>query len=148
VVALLPATEAYAAKSGGRIGGTAQAQKPPPKAAPRPAVVNKTTVINKTVVVPPPAPSVVVAPPVTPFGMGMMAPAPVVVAPAPSLGDVIVGNVIGSAISNAIAPRVDRGPTGTDRMLENQMRQDERMMDRQANQIEDLQRELQDLKKK
>jgi len=28
------------------------------------------------------------------------------------------------------------------------MRQDERMMDRQANQTEDLQRELQDLKKK
>jgi len=28
------------------------------------------------------------------------------------------------------------------------MRQDERMMDRQANQIEDLQRELQELKKK
>merc|ERR1719229_1355170 len=133
LVALMPVAEAQAARSGGRIGGTAPSARkaPPPQSRSAPNVINKTTVVEKntTVVVPPAAPPVVVAPPMGMgyggYGMGM---APVVVAPAPTLGDVIVGPAVGSAISNAVAPR---GPSVSDRMLENQQRQDERQMDRQ-----------------
>lgn len=53
--------------------------------------------INKTTVIAPPP--VVAAPP---MGMGMGFGAPVVVAPPPTIGDVVVGTVIGGAINNAI----------------------------------------------
>lgn len=153
LVALAPVAEAQAARTGGRIGSSAPSKKeqqarPAPRAAVPPRVVNKTTVIEKTtVVVPPPPPPVVVAPPpvMSPFGM---APAPVIVAaPPPTLGDVIVGAAVNSAINGAIASTVPRGPSVNDRIMENQIRQDERQLDRQAAQIEDLQRELRDLKK-
>mmetsp|Transcript_31305 Transcript_31305/g.68588 ORF Transcript_31305/g.68588 Transcript_31305/m.68588 type:complete len:236 (+) Transcript_31305:52-759(+) len=152
LVAMVPATEAQAAKSGGRIGGSAAsrpATRPPPprpsapRAAEPPRVENKTTVVEKTVIVaPPPPPPVVVAPPVSPFG-GMMG-APVVVAPPPTLGDVVVGAAISSAINSAMP----KPPSTTDRIMENQIRQDERQMDRQQSQIEDMQRELRELKQK
>jgi len=147
VVSFAPAAEAQAAKSGGRIGGSAQAarSKPPP-ARTSTNVINKTTVVEKntTVVVPPPAPVVVAPPVVAPMGMGYgMGMAPVVVAPPPTLGEIVVGAAVSSAIHSAVVPH---GPSVNDRILENQQRQDERQMDRQANQIEDLQRELAQLK--
>jgi len=149
LVALVPVEEAQAARSGGRIGGSAVgARKAPPPSRTAPNVINKTTVVERTttVVAPPPPPPVVVAPPpiMAPpigFGIGM---APVVVAPPPTIGDVIVG----AAVSSAIHSAVPHGPSVNDRILENQQRQDERQMDRQAAQIEDLQRELSELKAK
>lgn len=133
--------EAQAAKSGGRIGGTASAarSKAPPRKAP--AAVNKeTTVINQTTVIAPPP----VVAPVAPMGF---APAPVVVAAPPTVGDVIVGTVVGSAINNAITGG-HHGPTSTDRMLENQQRQDERQLDQQKAEIDLLKSEIQSLKSK
>jgi len=131
VVALMPAVEAQAAKMGGRMGGMAPSQqrsKPPPPRAQAPSTtINRTTVVNKTVVVAPPAP-VMVAPRVM---MG------------PSVGDIIVGNVVSNAISNTIMPR---GPTGTDQMLSNQQRQDERQMDKQEAELNRLRQEVQDMK--
>jgi len=144
---LMP-VEAQAAKSAGRIGGTAAAArgKPPPRAAPKAPVAsstNKTTVINQTTVIAPPPP-VVAAPP---MGMGMgMGVAPVVVAPAPTLGDVVVGTVIGGAINNAISGGHHSGPSSTDRLLENQQRQDERQIDSQKAEIEQLKTEIQNMK--
>lgn len=144
---LMP-VEAQAAKSAGRIGGTAAAarSKPPPRAAPKAPVAsstNKTTVINQTTVIAPPPP-VVAAPP---MGMGMgMGVAPVVVAPAPTLGDVVVGTVIGGAINNAISGGHHSGPSSTDRLLENQQRQDERQIDSQKAEIEQLKTEIQNMK--
>lgn len=154
VVALAPVTEpAYAARTGGRIGGTAPSKKAPPRAAP--SVTNNTTVIKKeTVVVAPPAPPPVVVAPAPVMGMGYggmgmgMGMAPVVVAPPPTLGEVVAGAVIGGAINGAINSTIPRGPSTTDRMLENQQRQDERQLDKQSMQLEALQRELQDLKNK
>ena len=144
---LMP-VEAQAAKSGGRIGGTAAAarSKPPPRAAPKAPVAsstNKTTVINQTTVIAPPPP--VVAAPPTGMGMGMGV-APVVVAPAPTLGDVVVGTVIGGAINNAISGGHHSGPSSTDRLLENQQRQDERQIDSQKAEIEQLKTEMQNMK--
>eukprot|EP00435_Cladocopium_sp_Y103_P053610 s1706_g17.t1 len=141
---LMP-VEAQAAKSGGRIGGTAAAarSKPPPRAAakaPAASSTNKTTVINQTTVIAPPP--VVAAPP---MGMGMGV-APVVVAPAPTLGDVVVGTVIGGAINNAITGGHHSGPSSTDRLLENQQRQDERQIDYQKAEIEQLRAEIQNMK--
>ena len=141
---VLAPVEAQAAKSGGRIGGTASAarSKPPPRAPV--ASSSKTTVINKTTVIAPPP--VVAAPP---MGMGMgvgFAPAPVVVAPAPSLGDVVVGTVIGGAINNAISGGHHNGPSTSDRLLENQQRQDERQIDNQKAEIEQLKTEIQNMK--
>ena len=145
---VLAPVEAQAAKSGGRIGGTASAarSKPPPRAPV--ASSSKTTVINKTTVIAPPP---VVAPPVVapPMGMGMgvgFAPAPVVVAPAPSLGDVVVGTVIGGAINNAISGGHHSGPSTSDRLLENQQRQDERQIDNQKAEIDQLKAEIQNMK--
>lgn len=146
---LMP-VEAQAAKSAGRIGGTAAAArgKPPPRAAPKAPVAsstNKTTVINQTTVIAPPPP-VVAAPPMG-MGMGMgMGVAPVVVAPAPTLGDVVVGTVIGGAINNAISGGHHSGPSSTDRLLENQQRQDERQIDSQKAEIEQLKTEIQNMK--
>lgn len=142
---LMP-VEAQAAKSAGRIGGTAAAArgKPPPRAAPKAPVAsstNKTTVINQTTVIAPPPP--VVAAPPTGMGMGV---APVVVAPAPTLGDVFVGTVIGGAINNAISGGHHSGPSSTDRLLENQQRQDERQIDSQKAEIEQLKTEIQNMK--
>lgn len=145
---VLAPVEAQAAKSGGRIGGTASAarSKPPPRAPV--ASSSKTTVINKTTVIAPPP---VVAPPVVapPISMGMgvgFAPAPVVVAPAPSLGDVVVGTVIGGAINNAISGGHHSGPSTSDRLLENQQRQDERQIDNQKAEIDQLKAEIQNMK--
>mmetsp|Transcript_23322 Transcript_23322/g.51518 ORF Transcript_23322/g.51518 Transcript_23322/m.51518 type:complete len:239 (-) Transcript_23322:84-800(-) len=151
LVVLVPVADAQAARSGGRIGGSAAsrpaARPAPPRAAPRaaePRVENKTTIVNKTVIVAPPPPAVIApAPVVSPYGMGMGMMSPVVVAPPPTIGDIVVGAAIGSAINSAMP----HPPSGTDRMLENQIRQDERQMDRQASQIEDMKRELAELKK-
>merc|ERR550519_2861438 len=69
LVALAPAADAQAARTGGRIGSSApsrQEQRKPPPAARQamepPKVINKTTIVQKTVVVPPPPPPVVIAP--------------------------------------------------------------------------------------
>mmetsp|Transcript_148292 Transcript_148292/g.413025 ORF Transcript_148292/g.413025 Transcript_148292/m.413025 type:complete len:222 (+) Transcript_148292:62-727(+) len=140
LVALMPVAEAQAARTGGRIGSSAPSKReqkapPPTQRAAAPRVINKTTVVEKTnvVVAPPPPPAVI------------MAPASVIVAPPPpTVGDIIVGAAVSSALNSAIAPH---GPTTTDRIMENQIRQDERQLDRQAVQIEELQRELRDLKK-
>lgn len=144
VVAIIPTEEAQAARSGGRIGGTAPSARrvAPPARAPPTVNRSTTTIINKTVVVPAPAPPVVVAPPV--YG-GFMAP-PIVVAPPPTLGDVVVGAVVGGAINNAIYGGSHRGPTSTDMMLENQQRQDERQLDSQKQEIERLKADLAALK--
>merc|ERR1712084_73989 len=89
------------------------------------------TVVNKTVVVQQPAP-VMMAPPVI---------------AGPSMGEMIVGNVVGNVVGNAISNTImPRGPSGTDRMIENQQRQDERQMDKQAMELESLKREMQDMK--
>jgi len=111
-----------------------------------PRVINKTTVVQKTVVVPPPPPPVIVAPSpvVSPFGMAAV---PVIVAPPPTIGDIIVGAAVNGAVNSAINSTIPRGPSTTDRIMENQIRQDERQLDRQAAQIDDLQRELRELKK-
>ena len=137
---VLPVEEAKAARSGGRIGGSASsARRAPPRAPPRaPAAASSsnTTVINRTTVVAPPP---VMAAPSIGFGM-----APVVVAPPPTVGDVIVGSVVGGAINNAMYG--NRGPSTADRMLENQQRQDERQIDNQKKEIEQLKAELNSLK--
>ena len=137
---VLPVEEAKAARSGGRIGGSASsARRAPPRAPPRaPAAASSsnTTVINRTTVVAPPP---VMAAPSIGFGM-----APVVVAPPPTVGDVIVGSVVGGAINNAMYG--NRGPSTADRMLENQQRQDERQLDNQQREIEQLKAELNSLK--
>eukprot|EP00439_Symbiodinium_sp_Y106_P075617 s1098_g15.t1 len=144
--ALLPAEEAQAARSGGRIGGSAGAmRRAPPRAPPRaPAAASSsnTTVINRTTVVAPPP---VTAAPSVGFGMGI-APVPVVVAPPPTVGDVIVGSVVGGAINNAMYGGHHSGPSTADRMLENQQRQDERQIDNQKMEIEQLKAELNSLK--
>lgn len=143
-LALLPMEEAQAAKSGGRIGGSAPAARraPPPRpAAPKAATsttVNK-TVINKTTVVA--APPVVAAPVMGGYGYGGVG---MVVAPPPTLGDVVVGTVVGGAINNAMYGGM-RGPSTTDRMLENQQRQDERQMDRQSSEIDQLKMQISQL---
>eukprot|EP00929_Paragymnodinium_shiwhaense_P120503 TRINITY_DN92468_c0_g1_i1.p1 TRINITY_DN92468_c0_g1~~TRINITY_DN92468_c0_g1_i1.p1 ORF type:complete len:238 (-),score=54.15 TRINITY_DN92468_c0_g1_i1:293-943(-) len=142
VVAVLPVADAHAAKTGGRMGGGNK------------TVVNK-TIVNKTTIVkqapaPAPPPPVVVAPAPAPVIIG----APVMaVAPAPSLGDVIIGGVVQGAVSGMVSNAMhssvphSNGVSTTDKILENQQRQDERQLDRQANQIEDLQRELAALRK-
>jgi len=79
-----------------------------------------------------------VGPLVSPFG-------PAIVAPGPSLGDVVVGTVLGNAVSGALSSVVPHPPSATDRMLQDQQRQDERMIDRQAAEIEALKRELDEL---
>ena len=148
--AFLPLQEAQAARSGGRIGGSASAaRRAPPRAAPRApaaAASSNTTVINRTTVVAPPP---IVAPPVMApsvgFGMGF-GPAPVVVAPPPTVGDVIVGSVVGGAINNAMYGGHHSGPSTADRMLENQQRQDERQIDSQQREIDELKAQLNSLK--
>eukprot|EP00929_Paragymnodinium_shiwhaense_P009725 TRINITY_DN113_c1_g1_i1.p1 TRINITY_DN113_c1_g1~~TRINITY_DN113_c1_g1_i1.p1 ORF type:complete len:225 (-),score=67.81 TRINITY_DN113_c1_g1_i1:153-827(-) len=148
-VAFMPMGEAQAAKSGGRMGGGG-ASRPP---AVNKTIVNK-TVINKTTVVQAPAPAP--APPVVVHAPPVVVAAPMMVAaPAPSLGDIVVGAAVQGAVSgmvsgavhNAMGPGPSGGVSATDKILENQQRQDERQLDRQASQIEDLQRELMALKK-
>jgi len=142
LVAFAPVAEAQAAKTGGRIGGTAPSAKPkaPPQRAAPPSAV-KERVVEKTTIIQQAAP---------------MGAAPMMAAPAPSMGDMIMGaavqGVVGGAVSGAVqsamAPHSNSGgPTSTDRMLEMQMRQDERQMDKQSNDIEDLKRQLAELKK-
>jgi len=144
-LALMPMEEAQAAKSGGRIGGSAPAARraPPPRpAAPKAATTtNNTTVINKTTVVAPPP---VVAAPAMGYGYGYGG-VGMVVAPPPTLGDVVVGTVVGGAINNAMYGGMNRGPSTTDRMLDNQQRQDERQMDRQASEIDQLKMQISQL---
>mmetsp|Transcript_60856 Transcript_60856/g.112917 ORF Transcript_60856/g.112917 Transcript_60856/m.112917 type:complete len:212 (+) Transcript_60856:82-717(+) len=142
VVAFAPMAEAHAAKTGGRIGGTAPSAKPAPAPKPAPPAAVKERVIERrtTIIQAAPAP---------------MAAAPVMAAP--SLGDMVMGaavqGVVGGAVSGAVqsamAPHSNGGgaPSSTDRMLEMQMRQDERQMDKQSNDIEDLKRQLAELKK-
>mmetsp|Transcript_57723 Transcript_57723/g.148494 ORF Transcript_57723/g.148494 Transcript_57723/m.148494 type:complete len:225 (-) Transcript_57723:276-950(-) len=150
VVVFAPISEAQAARSGGRIGGTAPSKKAAPPSSSK--TINRTTVINKTTIVaPPPPPPVIIAPTVVPsygMGMGMMG-APVIVAPPPTLGEVVVGAAISGAINGSVMNSManNRGPSTTDRIMENQMRQDERQMDRQASQIDDLQRQIAEMKK-
>eukprot|EP00933_Yihiella_yeosuensis_P008529 TRINITY_DN11402_c1_g3_i1.p1 TRINITY_DN11402_c1_g3~~TRINITY_DN11402_c1_g3_i1.p1 ORF type:complete len:228 (+),score=63.43 TRINITY_DN11402_c1_g3_i1:97-780(+) len=142
-LAVLPMEEAQAARSGGRIGGSApRARPPPPRPSPPPQASSSsnTTVINKTTIVSPP--------PVMGggYGYGGMG---VVVAPPPTLGDVVVGSVVGGAINNAIyggSHSYSRGPSSTDMMLQNQQNQDERKLDDQARQIEQLKNDLASLK--
>mmetsp|Transcript_79494 Transcript_79494/g.140307 ORF Transcript_79494/g.140307 Transcript_79494/m.140307 type:complete len:215 (+) Transcript_79494:72-716(+) len=139
-LAILP-LEAQAARSGGRMGGSAPAARraPPPRAptSSSATTVNK-TVINKTTVVAPP--------PVMGGGYGMGMGMGVVVAPPPTIGDVIVGSVVGGAINNAMYGGHNHGYSSTDRMLENQQRQDERQLDNQSRELEQLRSELQQLK--
>jgi len=146
VIALMPMAEAaHAAKSGGRIGGSAPSMRPkapPSRAAPPAAPVKERVVEKQTTIIRQAAPAPM---------MG----APVMMAPAPSMGDIVMGaavqGVVGGAVSGAVqsamAPHSHGGPSTTDRMLENQMRQDERQLDKQSNDIEDLKRQLAELKK-
>mmetsp|Transcript_57721 Transcript_57721/g.148487 ORF Transcript_57721/g.148487 Transcript_57721/m.148487 type:complete len:227 (-) Transcript_57721:302-982(-) len=152
VVVFAPISEAQAARSGGRIGGSAPSKRAAPPSSSK--TINRTTIINKTTVVAPPPPPVIVAPPVVMApsygmgGVGMMG-MPVVVAPPPTLGEVVVGAAISGAINGSVMNSManNRGPSTTDRIMENQMRQDERQMDRQASQIDDLQRQIAEMKK-
>ncbi|CAE7876431.1 PGK1 [Symbiodinium microadriaticum] len=57
-----------------------------------------------------------------------------------------MGSVVAGAINNAMYGGQNRGPTNTDRMLENQQRQDERQIDNQQREIEQLKSELNALK--
>eukprot|EP00928_Gymnodinium_smaydae_P051546 TRINITY_DN350_c0_g1_i1.p1 TRINITY_DN350_c0_g1~~TRINITY_DN350_c0_g1_i1.p1 ORF type:complete len:213 (-),score=31.24 TRINITY_DN350_c0_g1_i1:224-862(-) len=78
-------------------------------------------------------------------GMG----GPVTVAPAPTLGDIVVGAAVDGAVRGAVSGAIGgphHGPSSTDRMLENQQRQDERQIDKQATEIEALKKELDQLK--
>eukprot|EP00403_Amphidinium_massartii_P015715 CAMPEP_0178420590 /NCGR_PEP_ID=MMETSP0689_2-20121128/26211_1 /TAXON_ID=160604 /ORGANISM="Amphidinium massartii, Strain CS-259" /LENGTH=224 /DNA_ID=CAMNT_0020042077 /DNA_START=110 /DNA_END=784 /DNA_ORIENTATION=- len=144
LVAFLPMAEAQAARSGGRIGGSAPRMRagprraPPPKAAPgtKERVIER----NSTTIV-------------TPgygggygYGGGMMF-------ARPSLGDVVAGAAVQGAVSGAVTgaivgPRYGGGPTQTDRALEGQLRQDERLLDQQANEINDLKRQIAELQAK
>ncbi|CAK0909428.1 unnamed protein product, partial [Prorocentrum cordatum] len=91
----------------------------------------------RTTVVVPPSPFIA-APPL------VMATPPMIIA-GPSLGDVVVGNVIGSAISGVLHSVLPPPPSGADVALQQQQRQDERLLDRQAAEIESLRRELREL---
>jgi len=146
VIAFAPVAEAQA----GKMGGAAPSKAAPPAAAAAPKTITRnTTVINKTTVIqaaPVVAAPVVVVAPAPVMGMGYgMGMAPVVMAPPPTIGDMIIGAAVGSAINGAINP--NRGSSTTDRVLENQQRQDERQLDKQAMQMESLQREMAALKK-
>jgi len=114
-------------------------------------VVNNTTIIKEKIVyAEPAAPQVIVAP--SPYGSpmgGMVAPAPmfapepVVVAPAPSVGDLLVGAgaaMATKAIVDAIAPSPEK-------QMQEQMRQDERKLDQQAELLRQLQNQLAEAKK-
>lgn len=161
VIMVAPLQEAQAAKTGGRIGGTAPSMRPKPapsasgrtggriggttSAAQAPQVINNTVVVEKTVVVPHPvAPPVIVAPsPVygaSPFMGGSMYGAPLYVEPAPTLGEVAA--TVGAAM--VVKSIVDAN--SPDRVLANQIRQDERQLDRQQNQIKELEKQIQDMK--
>jgi len=136
-LAVLP-MEAQAARSGGRIGGSAPSMRRAPPRPSAPAASSSTTnktVINKTTVVAP-------APVYggyggMGYGMGYAA---------PTVGDVVVGTVVGGAINNAIYGGHNHGYSNTDRMIENQQRQDERQLDNQSREIEQLKSELQQLR--
>mmetsp|Transcript_74364 Transcript_74364/g.177170 ORF Transcript_74364/g.177170 Transcript_74364/m.177170 type:complete len:220 (+) Transcript_74364:85-744(+) len=140
VVTFAPLAEAQAARSGGRIGGSAPSARPrPPPSRSSPPQATKERVIERNTTI------IQQAPPM----MG----APMMMAPAPSLGDIVVGTAVQGAVGGAVSGAVrgamapPPGASGTDRMLENQMRQDERQMDKQSNDIEDLKRQLAELKK-
>jgi hypothetical protein len=64
----------------------------------------------------------------------------------PSIGDIVAGNMIGGAINNAMFGGQRYGPSTTDRMLENQQRQDEREMDKQKSEVDQLKAEIAALK--
>lgn len=95
--------------------------------------------VNKTEYVQ--APAVVVAPPL--FGSNYVATAPVFVESAPpSLGDVAVS--VGAAMAiKAVADVISPSP---EKVMQNQLREDERMLDKQQEQIRQLQNQLIDLK--
>mmetsp|Transcript_77943 Transcript_77943/g.198054 ORF Transcript_77943/g.198054 Transcript_77943/m.198054 type:complete len:194 (+) Transcript_77943:3-584(+) len=118
---------------------------PKPAAAPAPAkepptIINRTIIRETTVVVqaPPPTPVVVGSP----YG-GVGYAAPVAIFEPPSLADIAVGVGMGMAVK-AIADVVMPSP---DKVLNGQMRQDEREMDKQQDQIRQLQSQLADMKK-
>eukprot|EP00928_Gymnodinium_smaydae_P051550 TRINITY_DN350_c0_g1_i3.p1 TRINITY_DN350_c0_g1~~TRINITY_DN350_c0_g1_i3.p1 ORF type:complete len:483 (-),score=66.39 TRINITY_DN350_c0_g1_i3:224-1672(-) len=134
---------AHAARSGGRIGGSARAARtrsPSPRASPQ--LRSNTTVIERNN-------TTVIAPPPVGFSPGLGMGGPVIVAPAPTLGDIVVGAAVDGAVRGVVSGATGgphHGPSSTDRMLENQQRQDERQIDKQATEIEALKKELDQLK--
>eukprot|EP00928_Gymnodinium_smaydae_P051552 TRINITY_DN350_c0_g1_i6.p1 TRINITY_DN350_c0_g1~~TRINITY_DN350_c0_g1_i6.p1 ORF type:complete len:533 (-),score=67.04 TRINITY_DN350_c0_g1_i6:224-1822(-) len=134
---------AHAAGSGGRIGGSARAARtrsPSPRASPQ--LRSNTTVIERNN-------TTVIAPPPVGFSPGLGMGGPVIVAPAPTLGDIVVGAAVDGAVRGVVSGATGgphHGPSSTDRMLENQQRQDERQIDKQATEIEALKKELDQLK--
>lgn len=127
-ILLVPMDGAEAARSGGRIGGGARmggsrARGLPatPRSAPR-AMAPRGSGPNISIGVGP----MIGSPMYSPFGFGGFGMPLPLVAPLP----------------------VPSGPSATDQMLQNQQKQDERVIDQQNAQIEQLQKELAELKAK
>mmetsp|Transcript_36862 Transcript_36862/g.85008 ORF Transcript_36862/g.85008 Transcript_36862/m.85008 type:complete len:233 (-) Transcript_36862:179-877(-) len=145
LVTFMPMAEAEAARSGGRIGGSfSRMRRAPPRArGPRRAAPTRERVIerNNTTVITP--------------GYGRFGGPPVMFG-RPSLGDVVAGAAVQGAVNGAVSgaihnsfagPRYD-GPTPSDRMLENQIQQDERALDQQAKELADLKQQIAELQQK
>jgi len=124
------------------------APAPAPAKAPEPQTIvnNKTIIREKTIVVQAPEPPPVVIAPPSPFGGTVVAaPAPVYVeaAPPPSFTDVAVQ--VGAAMAvKAVADAVMPSP---EKVMQDQIRKDERELDKQSEQIRQLQSQLAELKK-
>jgi len=132
-VALVPMDGAEAARSGGRMGGSrmggmgGRPRAPPPRAAPQPQQRGGGPNIN-----------IGVAPPVyggfgggffggpSLFGPSLLLPPPILPVPVPFGG----------------------GPSMQDRAIQDQQQRDERVIDQQKMQIDQMQKEIQDLKAK
>lgn len=80
------------------------------------------------------------------MGGGMMVGAPAYVQPAPppTLGELAAGVAVGMAVKAA----VETVAPPPEKVLSNQMRQDERQIDKQSMEIQQMQRELMELKMK
>merc|ERR1719362_1798203 len=123
LVALMPLSGAEAARSGGRMGGMgggARRAMPPPQAQRQGAARSGPNVS---------------------IGVGPM------IAP-PIYGSPFFGPPMGLFGPPLLVPGPSFGPSNTDRALQNQQQQDERLLDSQKMQIESMQREIAELKAK
>jgi len=125
-VAIVPMSDAQAARSGGRMGGGGGMRGGMGRSAPPP---RSDTRSNTNVNI-----GVGVAPPVYGGGFGMGFGSPF------GFGLPIVPPLFGPTIA------IGGGSSAADQQLQNQQRQDERMMDQQKAQIDSLQKEIEQLK--
>lgn len=125
-VAFVPMDDAQAARSGGRMGGgggMGRRAAPPPRAAAPRTSTSSTTNFNVGVGIAPPIYS-------SPFGFGGGF----------GFGMPFFPPMFGPTIA------IGGGSSATDQMLQNQQRQDERVIDQQKSEIDKMQKEIAELK--